>query len=100
MFSRAFAATVVMIATLTTSVMSAPATATDQCNSGSLQCCNTKNASTFLGLTGLIGDQCSPLSVVGLLPSGAECTQQTVCCKDNSANALVANNCSPINIGL
>ncbi|PBK98573.1 hypothetical protein ARMGADRAFT_1075407 [Armillaria gallica] len=97
MFSRAFAAAVVMIATLTTSVMSAPATATDQCNSGSLKCCNTQDKNTPFDLT-LVGS-CSPLSALGLFASGAECKQQTVCCENNDVKAVIAVSCVPITIG-
>ncbi|KAK0436440.1 hydrophobin [Armillaria borealis] len=110
MFSRAFAATVVMIATLTTSVMAAPGT-TPSCNTGPVQCCNSVQSSdtpgveSLLGLLGIVlggpaqvGLGCSPLSVVGLLPSGDACSQQTVCCEDNHFNGLVNVGCTPINI--
>ncbi|KAK0502350.1 hydrophobin-251 [Armillaria luteobubalina] len=95
MFSRTFVATVTIIAALTTSVMSVPTTAGGQCNSGSLKCCNSEST----GLFSLVGT-CSPLSVLGLLQNGGQCTQQTVCCNDNSVNALVAISCSPINLNL
>ncbi|KAK0473568.1 hydrophobin-251 [Armillaria novae-zelandiae] len=90
MFSRAFVATIMMVVALTTSVMSVPTTAGNSCNSGPVQCCN-KN------LNGVVGN-CSPLSVVGVLPNGSQCNQQTVCCEDNSVSAVVAINCTPINV--
>ncbi|SJL06634.1 related to Fruiting body protein SC1 [Armillaria ostoyae] len=112
MFSRAFAATVVMIATLTTSVMAAPGT-TPSCNTGPVQCCNSVQSSSapgvgfLLGLLGIVlggntqvGLGCSPLSVVGLLNSGAQCSQQTVCCENNDFNGLVNVGCTPINLAL
>ncbi|KAK0200366.1 hydrophobin-251 [Desarmillaria ectypa] len=110
MFSRAFAATVVMIATLTTSVMSAPASGS-QCNTGDIQCCNSMQSAsnpgvaTLLGLLGLVldpntnvGVTCSPITVIGV--SGTNCASQPVCCENNNFNGLVALGCTPINISL
>ncbi|KAK0187180.1 hydrophobin-315 [Armillaria mellea] len=115
MFSRALAATVVMIATLTTSVMAAPGTAAS-CESGPVQCCNSMETAKTLSsgtlgelgilaalvqaFTGPIGVTCSPLSVLALLPNGAQCTEQTVCCDNNNFNGVVALGCTPINVGL
>ncbi|KAK0218776.1 hydrophobin [Armillaria fumosa] len=112
MFSRVFAATVVMIATLTTSATAAPGPSTS-CNTGPVQCCNSVESSSapgvgaLLGLLGLVlggttqvGMTCSPLSIVGLLPGGATCNQQTVCCENNNFNGVVALGCTPVNINL
>ncbi|KJA22758.1 hypothetical protein HYPSUDRAFT_40550 [Hypholoma sublateritium FD-334 SS-4] len=86
----------------------------NQCNTGSLQCCqSTQSASspsTLLsiifgllgvvvdGLTGQVGVTCSPITVVGV--SGTSCTAQPVCCTNNSFNGLIALGCTPININL
>ncbi|KAF8888864.1 fungal hydrophobin-domain-containing protein [Infundibulicybe gibba] len=80
-----------------------------QCNTGSMQCCNsTKRADNpvaklLLGLLKidvaadlLIGLTCSPLSVVGL--NSNSCSQQPVCCQNNNFNGLVALGCSPKNL--
>ncbi|KAF8438380.1 fungal hydrophobin [Boletus edulis BED1] len=71
------------------------------CNSGSVNCCNSVQtvavlaqvdvvASTPLGLT------CNPISVIGV--GGNSCSQQTVCCENNSFNGVVAVGCTPINV--
>ncbi|KAF8836396.1 fungal hydrophobin, partial [Paxillus ammoniavirescens] len=70
--------------------------ARDQCNTGSISCCNSTFASTattlaslggLLGLSlpsigGLIGLSCSPITGLGT-GTGAVCLQQPVCCTDN-----------------
>ncbi|KAF9478418.1 fungal hydrophobin [Pholiota conissans] len=85
---------------------------TNQCNTGSLQCCaSTSTASTpstaaLLGLlgvvvgsvTGLVGVTCSPITVIGA--SGTSCSEQPVCCTNNSFNGVVALGCTPINLNL
>ncbi|KAG6375852.1 hydrophobin 2 [Boletus reticuloceps] len=79
------------------------------CNSGSQYCCNQKfsNPMDFkggpLGLLGVLlglgvnaGVECTPVTVIGLLSNGAQCTQQTVCCNDVKQNGLVNVACSPV----
>ncbi|KAF9460400.1 fungal hydrophobin [Collybia nuda] len=81
-----------------------------QCNTGAIQCCNSVTqannpvAALLIGLLGIVvgpnvavGLTCSPLSVIGI--GGNSCTQQPVCCQNNSFNGLIAIGCSPINIG-
>ncbi|KAK0223741.1 fungal hydrophobin-domain-containing protein [Armillaria fumosa] len=89
-----------------------PSGTPSQCSTGSLQCCNSVQDSTsgvvsaLLGLLGIhlgganvpIGLTCSPLSIIGI--GGNSCSQQTVCCENNSFNGLIAIGCTPINIGL
>ncbi|KAH7925535.1 hydrophobin-domain-containing protein [Leucogyrophana mollusca] len=84
---------------------------TNQCNTGSVQCCNkVQDASDArkdgvldflgakgLGVTGLVGSHCSPITGLGT-GSGASCSQQPVCCENNHYNGLVNIGCSPINI--
>ncbi|ETW80327.1 hydrophobin-like protein [Heterobasidion irregulare TC 32-1] len=84
-----------------------------QCNTGTLQCCNSVQSSSdpvtslLLGLLGVvlggidipIGIQCTPITVIGV-GSGANCVQQPVCCTGNTFNGLVTVGCSPINLGL
>ncbi|PPQ71139.1 hypothetical protein CVT26_010833 [Gymnopilus dilepis] len=83
-----------------------------QCTTGDLQCCNSVQqadsaaASALLGLLGivvqdvtaLVGITCSPITVVGV--SGTSCSEQPVCCTDNSFNGLIALGCTPINLNL
>ncbi|KAF8154960.1 fungal hydrophobin-domain-containing protein [Crassisporium funariophilum] len=83
----------------------------NSCNTGPVQCCNSTmdgeseqfNAITaLLGIvtgpvTGQVGVNCTPLTVVGL-GSGASCTQQPVCCEGNNFNGLIVIGCSPTNI--
>ncbi|KAF5348044.1 hypothetical protein D9758_010071 [Tetrapyrgos nigripes] len=85
---------------------------TDQCNTGSLQCCNSvqsgssSTATTLAGLLGIVigditaqvGITCTPISVIGV--GGNSCTAQPVCCTNNSFNGVIALGCTPININL
>ncbi|KAF9005092.1 fungal hydrophobin-domain-containing protein [Cyathus striatus] len=100
----------------TTVTFTAPPTTTtiapSQCNTGSIQCCDSVQSasssavSSLLGLLGvviqdltvLVGITCSPLSIVGI--GGNSCTAQPVCCENNSFNGLIAIGCTPININL
>ncbi|PPQ65141.1 hypothetical protein CVT24_003231 [Panaeolus cyanescens] len=82
------------------------------CDTGSINCCNSTMTSSLttlsqlgglLGLSlpdigGLIGLSCSPLSVLGA--GGNSCSAQPVCCTDNSFNGVIALGCTPININL
>lgn len=84
-----------------------------QCNGGTISCCNSvqdassSSVTSLLGLLGLslgsitgqVGLNCSPLTVVGV-GSGASCTSQTVCCTGNSFNGLINVGCTPINVAL
>ncbi|KAF8204696.1 hydrophobin-315 [Pholiota molesta] len=85
----------------------------NQCNTGTLQCCaSTPTASdpstaALLGLLGvvvvqdvtaLVGVTCSPITGVGV--SGTSCSEQPVCCTDNSFNGIIALGCTPININI
>ncbi|TEB27925.1 fungal hydrophobin [Coprinellus micaceus] len=85
-----------------------------QCNGGTIQCCNqaqevekvdkkTNLIMQLIGLdvgslTGMVGSNCSPLSLAAL--GGNSCTSQQVCCQDNHFNGLVAVGCTPINVAL
>ncbi|TFK70618.1 fungal hydrophobin [Pluteus cervinus] len=82
------------------------------CNTGSISCCQTTvtNSQTNLDLlsgllglvlptiTGLIGVNCGPLSILG--GGGNSCSAQPVCCTNNQFNGLINLGCSPININL
>ncbi|KAF8437523.1 fungal hydrophobin-domain-containing protein [Boletus edulis BED1] len=81
------------------------------CNSGSVYCCNQEfsNTSSFggglLGLLGLLngigvnaGIACTPITIIGALSNGAQCTQQTACCSNVNQNGLVNIACTPIAI--
>ncbi|RDB20579.1 Fruiting body protein SC1 [Hypsizygus marmoreus] len=83
-----------------------------QCNTGSVQCCNSVQDShnkdvgilaALIGLdiksiTGQVGVTCSPLTAVGV--GGNSCTQQPVCCSGNNFEGLIVVGCTPINISL
>ncbi|KAF9474374.1 fungal hydrophobin [Pholiota conissans] len=107
-----FKALAVLVLGATGTLAAATASPSNQCNTGSLQCCNsTAKAtdpaiSTLLGLLGivvqdvtaLVGVTCSPITVVGV--SGTSCSEQPVCCTDTSFNGVVALGCTPINLNL
>ncbi|KIJ21151.1 fungal hydrophobin [Paxillus involutus ATCC 200175] len=104
---------VALAAVATASPSTLEARGGSQCNTGPIQCCSntlTNSATTLdlvsslLGLSlpsisGLIGLGCNPITVVGT-GTGAVCTQQPVCCSDNTYNGLVNLGCSPINLNL
>ncbi|KAF8980551.1 hydrophobin-263 [Cyathus striatus] len=83
-----------------------------QCNTGTVQCCNSVQQASnplvgllagLLGIvlgpiTGQVGLTCSPLSVIGI--GGNSCTAQPVCCTGNSFSGLIVLGCTPININL
>ncbi|PPR08034.1 hypothetical protein CVT24_010833 [Panaeolus cyanescens] len=82
------------------------------CNSGPVQCCNSlndvsnvdaTNIAALIGvavsdLTGQIGLQCNPVTVIGV-GAGANCASAPVCCEKNFQNQLVGINCTPITVG-
>ncbi|KAK7472298.1 sc3 hydrophobin [Stygiomarasmius scandens] len=84
----------------------------DQCNTGSLQCCNSVQSASspavagLLGLLGVVvqdvtaqvGLTCNPISVIGV--GGNSCSAQPVCCENNNFNGAVALGCTPINVNL
>ncbi|KLO09586.1 fungal hydrophobin [Schizopora paradoxa] len=104
------AATAVPAPSKTTSTTPTPTPT--QCNTGSLECCNSVQsasspaAASLLALLGivlqdldvLVGITCSPLTGVGI--SGTSCSSDPVCCDNNSFNGVIAIGCTPINIGL
>ncbi|KAI0674333.1 fungal hydrophobin-domain-containing protein [Trametes maxima] len=79
------------------------------CSTGPVQCCNsvtesnTASGNFLLGLlgivlgdiTGLIGLNCSPLSVVGV-GSGNACSSNAVCCTNNNVGGLISIGCLPV----
>ncbi|TBU28460.1 fungal hydrophobin-domain-containing protein [Dichomitus squalens] len=81
------------------------------CNTGSIQCCNSVESTdnnavsallgllgvTLEGITGSVGLQCSPLQVVGL-GGGNACSQQPVCCQNNNVGGLISIGCVPIEL--
>ncbi|KAF8896273.1 fungal hydrophobin-domain-containing protein [Infundibulicybe gibba] len=85
-----------------------------QCDVKNVQCCKsteeahslTPETKSLLGglvgvVTGGLGLQvakgCSPLTIVG---GSNSCSDQPVCCSNNSFNGVVALGCTPINISL
>ncbi|KAL0948210.1 hypothetical protein HGRIS_010816 [Hohenbuehelia grisea] len=97
MFSRVAPASVLALPILAAAMAVVPRTEpASQCNTGSLQCCNSVQSSKssvvglLAGLLGivlgpldvLVGVTCSPISVIGV--GGNSCTAQPVCCTGNS----------------
>ncbi|KAF5325506.1 hypothetical protein D9619_009949 [Psilocybe cf. subviscida] len=82
----------------------------NQCNTGTLQCCDSvqpassDSVSKLLGLLGidvssitaLVGVTCSPITVGGV--SGTSCSAQPACCTNDSFNGVVALGCTPISL--
>jgi Fungal hydrophobin len=103
MFARLF--TVVVALALFTGSLAAPTeVAYEQCNGGTVQCCNstqdTKNfnqeaksvLASFLDvdikqITGTLGVQCTGVNVLAV-GGGQTCTQQKVCCSNNNFSKL------------
>ncbi|KAF8068979.1 hydrophobin [Lyophyllum atratum] len=87
-------------------------TPVNQCNTGTIQCCNSVQSASdplvgllagLLGIvlgpvTGLVGVTCTPITVIG--GGGNSCSAQPVCCTGNSFSGLLVLGCSPININL
>ncbi|KJA28161.1 hypothetical protein HYPSUDRAFT_197683 [Hypholoma sublateritium FD-334 SS-4] len=81
-----------------------------QCNTGSVQCCNSLQDSSEFAAAGLlallgvvvqdvtaqVGLTCTPVTAVGL--GGNSCTQQAACCENNNFNGVIALGCNPINL--
>ncbi|EIN04965.1 fungal hydrophobin, partial [Punctularia strigosozonata HHB-11173 SS5] len=89
---------------------SATSVTVSQCNTSSIQCCNSVQSSSsqssdlLLGLLGivldtvdgLIGIGCSPISVLGLGNGG--CNASPVCCENNSFGGLISIGCVVIQL--
>ncbi|EGO22851.1 hydrophobin [Serpula lacrymans var. lacrymans S7.9] len=92
-----------------TSTSSTSSSSSSQCNTGSLQCCeSTHSASSVFTASaplsilaalggGLLGVNCSPLAPIGV-GSGASCAQEPICCSGDSFSGLINVGCSPINV--
>ncbi|EAU80765.2 hypothetical protein CC1G_04875 [Coprinopsis cinerea okayama7 len=99
MFARA--STLLTAALLASTALAAPSAVYDysQCNGGEIQCCNKAQSTKALewtttrligllgldlkGITGLVGTECTAINVAGV-GGGSSCTQQKVCCTNNS----------------
>jgi len=79
-----------------------------QCNTGSVQCCNSTTSASdpsvaFLsGLLGLVPNLALPigLTCTSVLLNSNQCNNSPVCCSNVYQQGLIAVGCSPINIGL
>ncbi|KAK7444493.1 hypothetical protein VKT23_015174 [Stygiomarasmius scandens] len=83
-----------------------------QCNTGSLQCCDSvedahsDTVQTLLALlgaevgpiTGQVGVTCNPISVIAV--SGNNCNAQPVCCQGDNFNGVLALGCTPVNVNV
>ncbi|PIL27536.1 hypothetical protein GSI_10687 [Ganoderma sinense ZZ0214-1] len=110
MFSRAVAFTTLALPLLAVATPVELA-ARQSCSTGSQQCCNSTvaansaSANLILGLlgivlgdlTGLIGLDCSPISVIGV-GTGNACSAQAVCCTNNNVGGLISVGCVPITL--
>ncbi|KAH8822430.1 hydrophobin-251, partial [Flagelloscypha sp. PMI_526] len=79
----------------------------DQCNTGSIQCCNSvtkaddAKASKIIHSLNIqdvventvVGLNCSPLSIIGI--GSNSCSAQPVCCSNNNFNGVIAIGCTP-----
>ncbi|EGN94177.1 hypothetical protein SERLA73DRAFT_115110 [Serpula lacrymans var. lacrymans S7.3] len=116
MFSRVSAVSFTLLFALLATASPTPeivARDTNQCNTGSISCCNSVQSvsnpgvASLLGLlgvvvgdiTGQVGVGCSPITVIGA-GSGSTCDQQPVCCTGNQFGGLINIGCSPITLGL
>ncbi|KAI8970903.1 fungal hydrophobin-domain-containing protein [Trametes punicea] len=83
----------------------------NECSTGAIQCCNSVESSNsasvslLLGLlgivlgdiTGLVGLDCSPITVIGV-GTGNACSANTVCCQNNNVGGLISIGCVPIEL--
>ncbi|KAG2140577.1 hydrophobin, partial [Suillus clintonianus] len=83
-----------------------------QCDTGNIQCCDrtqpvdqyNNNATMFGGIPiaadvlGDVGIDCTPITIIGLFASGANCFQQPVCCSNETYDGVINIGCTPINI--
>ncbi|KAF9267200.1 fungal hydrophobin, partial [Marasmius fiardii PR-910] len=96
------------------SLQTAPPTSTTDtgdewtCSTGPVQCCNSVEKGSHpavlsqLGLLGValdsldldVGLTCTPISLIGAAINS--CKGQTVCCRDNSFNGVIAVGCNNI----
>ncbi|KAI0330321.1 fungal hydrophobin [Cubamyces sp. BRFM 1775] len=112
MVARITAAFVALVAATTATASAIPRTdGSSACNTGSLSCCDSvvspQNAeaqmmAALLGLdlgdvTGLVGLNCNPITVIGA-GLGASCKQQPVCCENNSVGGLINIGCAPVSL--
>ncbi|KAI0635188.1 fungal hydrophobin [Trametes polyzona] len=113
MFSRAaaFALGALPILAVATPLEVRGGSGGSSCSTGPVQCCNSTvdadsaSGNLLLGLlgivlgdlTGLIGLNCSPLSVVGV-GSGNACSSNAVCCTNNNVGGLISIGCLPITL--
>ncbi|KAH9944643.1 fungal hydrophobin [Amylocystis lapponica] len=127
MFSRAYAAAVVLSITLivsanpwapptttatVTKTVTAPAptaTTISQCNTGESQCCqsteaaNSVTGAALLGLLGIVLEDVDVLlgldcSPITVVGGSGICDASPVCCSDNSVGDLISIGCVPITL--
>ncbi|GLB42272.1 putative hydrophobin [Lyophyllum shimeji] len=112
MFARISTFFLLFFLALCASATVLPRTDGNQCNTGTIQCCNSVQQASdpavgllagLLGIvlgpiTGQVGLTCNPISVIGV--GGNSCSAQPVCCTGNSFSGLIVLGCTPININL
>ncbi|KAI0653909.1 fungal hydrophobin-domain-containing protein [Cubamyces menziesii] len=112
MVARITSAFIALVAATAAAASAIPRTdGSSQCNTGSIQCCDTTTqpsdpaaqlAAGLLGIdlgsiTGLVGLNCSPVTVVGV-GATPSCKQQPVCCQNNSVGGLLSVGCIPVSL--
>ncbi|GLB42274.1 putative hydrophobin [Lyophyllum shimeji] len=112
MFARVYTFFLLLFVAVCASATVLPRGGVTQCNTGTLQCCNSvQDASSpavgllagLLGIvlgpiTGQVGLTCNPISVIGV--GGNSCSAQPVCCTGNSFSGLLVLGCTPVNINV
>ncbi|KAF8876886.1 fungal hydrophobin-domain-containing protein [Gymnopilus junonius] len=109
-----FKAIITVLAVAATTLAAATNTPppTNECTTGSLECCDSTGSATdpaiasllsLLGVnvqdvTALVGVTCSPITVVGA--GGTSCSEQPVCCTNDSFNGVIALGCTPVNVNV
>jgi len=100
---------VLALAALSASALTTPERRQATCSTGPVQCCNSVQpagspaASNLLALVGVVvqdvnvavGITCTPITVIGGGAAGS-CSQQSVCCEDNSFEGVIAIGCTPV----
>ncbi|KAF8997848.1 fungal hydrophobin-domain-containing protein [Cyathus striatus] len=88
------------------------AVAAQQCNTGSLHCCqsvqsaSSQSVAKLLALLGVpvqgvnaqVGLTCTPVTVIGI--AGNNCDAQPACCTGQNYNGAVVLGCNPISANL
>ncbi|EED82016.1 predicted protein, partial [Postia placenta Mad-698-R] len=104
--TSATSTSVIVPAPTSTSTATSGGSGAGQCNTGSVQCCNSvvsgDSAHSLLGLLGIVLENVGELVGIGCqgIVGGSTCTSAPVCCENNTFDGLINLGCSPIIINL